>query len=226
MSSRRWSSAAMTASMNMRRTSWPSSMTRRSGIRPPGLTDFLQTMIGDTTTASGKGWFKTHPSAEQRLEKAKDRISALASAPRKAPVRTTEVRAEHRQDEIGRQPVDHAQRLGIAAAQKARPRLLGRTRRPGLRASASRPGHRPAAGVEILGREAPAPGQAVAGQPGHRHLPHRPVQPRLTTKNRGASLALAPADLFRRDRLSSDRRGQSRLFRPDLQRELPCRSRG
>ncbi len=58
------------------------------GYSPQGLTDFLQTMIGDSTTASGKGWFKTHPSAEDRMEKAKGRIAGLSSVPALAPVRT------------------------------------------------------------------------------------------------------------------------------------------
>ena len=58
------------------------------GYAPKGLTDFLQTMIGDSTAASGKGWFKTHPSAEQRLEKVKNRIAALSSVPSEASVRT------------------------------------------------------------------------------------------------------------------------------------------
>jgi len=58
------------------------------GYAPKGLTDFLQTMIGDSTTSSGKGWFKTHPSAEQRMDKAKSRIAALSSVPVEAQVRT------------------------------------------------------------------------------------------------------------------------------------------
>ena len=58
------------------------------GYAPKGLTDFLQTMIGDSTTASGKGWFKTHPSAEQRMEKVKSRIASLSSVPVEASVRT------------------------------------------------------------------------------------------------------------------------------------------
>ena len=58
------------------------------GYAPKGLTDFLQTMIGDSTTASGKGWFKTHPSAKQRMDKAKSRIAALSSVPAEAQVRT------------------------------------------------------------------------------------------------------------------------------------------
>lgn len=58
------------------------------GYAPKGLTDFLQTMIGDSSTASGKGWFKTHPSAEQRMEKVKSQIASLSSVPVEAPVRT------------------------------------------------------------------------------------------------------------------------------------------
>jgi predicted Zn-dependent protease len=58
------------------------------GYAPKGLTDFLQTMIGDSTTASGKGWFKTHPSAEQRMDKVKGRIAALSAVPAEASVRT------------------------------------------------------------------------------------------------------------------------------------------
>ena len=58
------------------------------GYSPKGLTDFLQTMVGDTSTASGKGWFKTHPSAEQRLEKVKNQIASLSKVPQEAQVRT------------------------------------------------------------------------------------------------------------------------------------------
>ena len=58
------------------------------GYAPKGLTDFLQTMIGDSTTASGKGWFKTHPSAEQRIEKVRGKIAALSFVPAEASVRT------------------------------------------------------------------------------------------------------------------------------------------
>jgi predicted Zn-dependent protease len=58
------------------------------GYAPKGLTDFLQTMIGDSTTASGKGWFKTHPSAEQRMDKVESQIASLSSVPVEASVRT------------------------------------------------------------------------------------------------------------------------------------------
>jgi predicted Zn-dependent protease len=58
------------------------------GYSPQGLTDFLQTMVGDSSTASGKGWFKTHPSSEQRLDRVKSRIAGLSSVPAEAPART------------------------------------------------------------------------------------------------------------------------------------------
>jgi predicted Zn-dependent protease len=60
-----------------------------AGYSPQGLTDFLQAMAGDTAEgASGKGWFKTHPSAEQRLERVKGRIAKLSPVPAEASVRT------------------------------------------------------------------------------------------------------------------------------------------
>lgn len=58
------------------------------GYSPKGLTDFLQTMVGDTSTASGKGWFKTHPSSQQRLDRVKSRIASLSSVPSEEQVRT------------------------------------------------------------------------------------------------------------------------------------------
>jgi beta-barrel assembly-enhancing protease len=42
-----------------------------------GLTRFLKTMVGDSTAASGKGWFKTHPSPEDRIKSADPAIVAL-----------------------------------------------------------------------------------------------------------------------------------------------------
>ncbi|MGB7296345.1 MAG: M48 family metalloprotease [Candidatus Aminicenantales bacterium] len=51
------------------------------GYSPAGLIDFLQTMVGDSSAAAGKGWFKTHPSAEQRMEKIKGRVSAVSTPP-------------------------------------------------------------------------------------------------------------------------------------------------
>jgi predicted Zn-dependent protease len=59
-----------------------------TGYSPVGLTEFLQTMVGDSSSAAGKGWFKTHPSAEQRIEKLKSRVNPQAALPEEAQIRT------------------------------------------------------------------------------------------------------------------------------------------
>ena len=45
-------------------------------------------MVGDKSTASGKGWFKTHPSPEDRITSATKAIAALSSAPKIEAART------------------------------------------------------------------------------------------------------------------------------------------
>lgn len=59
-----------------------------TGYNAAGLKDFLQTMVDDTSDASGKGWFKTHPSAKDRMGKVTEEISALKSAAPPESVRT------------------------------------------------------------------------------------------------------------------------------------------
>jgi predicted Zn-dependent protease len=59
-----------------------------TGYSPLGLVDFLRTMVGDSSAVSAKGWFKTHPSAEDRIEKAATQIAALKSPPQIEAVRT------------------------------------------------------------------------------------------------------------------------------------------
>ncbi len=59
-----------------------------TGYSPQGLVDFLRTMVGDSSAVSAKGWFKTHPSAEDRIEKATGLIAALKSPPQIEAVRT------------------------------------------------------------------------------------------------------------------------------------------
>jgi predicted Zn-dependent protease len=59
-----------------------------TGYSPQGLVDFLQTMVGDSSAVSAKGWFKTHPSAEDRIQKATAQIAALKSPPQIEAVRT------------------------------------------------------------------------------------------------------------------------------------------
>ncbi|MBM3293837.1 MAG: hypothetical protein FJY82_04845 [Candidatus Aminicenantes bacterium] len=58
------------------------------GYDPNGLLRFLRTMVGDASAVSGKGWFKTHPTPEQRLEKTKAEIGRLKTAPALEDVRT------------------------------------------------------------------------------------------------------------------------------------------
>ncbi len=50
-----------------------------TGYNADGLLEFLNTMVGDHSAESGLGWFKTHPSAEDRIERAKKEISSLES---------------------------------------------------------------------------------------------------------------------------------------------------
>ncbi len=52
-----------------------------TGYNASGLLDFLDTMVGDRSEESGLGWFKTHPSAEDRIERAKKEVSSLTSLP-------------------------------------------------------------------------------------------------------------------------------------------------
>ena len=59
-----------------------------TGYTPQGLVDFLQTMVGDSSTAAGKGWFKTHPTPEQRIEKVKTQAASIGAYLVEEPVRT------------------------------------------------------------------------------------------------------------------------------------------
>jgi predicted Zn-dependent protease len=54
--------------------------TAATGYTPQGLVDFLQTMVGDSSAVSGKGWFKTHPTAEQRIERVKTQVASLGGS--------------------------------------------------------------------------------------------------------------------------------------------------
>jgi predicted Zn-dependent protease len=60
----------------------------RTGYDVNGLLDFLNTMVDDTSAESGKGWFKTHPSAKDRIGRVEKEISSLASVPSKNTERT------------------------------------------------------------------------------------------------------------------------------------------
>lgn len=58
------------------------------GYAAQGLLDFLETMVGDSSSVSAKGWFKTHPSAEDRIERIKKKTASLTKPPVEEPART------------------------------------------------------------------------------------------------------------------------------------------
>jgi predicted Zn-dependent protease len=60
----------------------------KTGYNPEGIVDFLQTMVGDSSAVSGKGWFKTHPTPQDRIEKLKKELGASANLPLKEQART------------------------------------------------------------------------------------------------------------------------------------------
>jgi len=59
-----------------------------TGYNANGLLDFLGTMVDDASKESDKGWFKTHPSAKDRIGRVKKEISAIKSMPAKNNSRT------------------------------------------------------------------------------------------------------------------------------------------
>jgi predicted Zn-dependent protease len=60
----------------------------RTGYNANGLLDFLGTMVDDTSSESATGWFKTHPSAKDRIGRAQKEIAAAPTMPLKNEVRT------------------------------------------------------------------------------------------------------------------------------------------
>lgn len=64
----------------------------RTGYSPQGLVDFLQTMVDESSKPGLEGWFKTHPSAKDRIGKAKKEIGGLDRMPEKESVRTERFR--------------------------------------------------------------------------------------------------------------------------------------
>ena len=59
-----------------------------SGFAPRGLPDFLKTLVAAGTAEQGKGWFKTHPSAADRLERANSAVASAGSAAKILAART------------------------------------------------------------------------------------------------------------------------------------------
>jgi hypothetical protein len=51
--------------------------------------DFLQTMVDDASKPGLKGWFQTHPSPTDRMERVGKEIEGLGSVPQKEAARTT-----------------------------------------------------------------------------------------------------------------------------------------
>jgi len=61
----------------------------RTGYAPVGLADFLKILSEEATEGSGKGWYKTHPAPQDRLERVKKEMGKLDTAPDVQAARTT-----------------------------------------------------------------------------------------------------------------------------------------
>jgi len=59
-----------------------------TGYDPNGMAAFLQTMVDDSAGQADKGWFKTHPSAKDRLGKVTKQIKGIKPLPSEQKVRT------------------------------------------------------------------------------------------------------------------------------------------
>jgi predicted Zn-dependent protease len=64
-----------------------------AGFDPGGLSRFLQTMVGDKSGGSDKGWFKTHPTPEQRIDRAGKATAAMGALPAILEARTARFKA-------------------------------------------------------------------------------------------------------------------------------------
>lgn len=63
-----------------------------TGYAPQGLTSFLEILKADAAAASDKGWFKTHPTPQSRLDRVHQDIASLGKLPLEEPVRTKRFR--------------------------------------------------------------------------------------------------------------------------------------
>lgn len=61
----------------------------RTGYDPNGMGDFLQTMVDTPGGEGAVGWFKTHPSAADRLKRVNKQIGGISSTPAQQKVRTS-----------------------------------------------------------------------------------------------------------------------------------------
>lgn len=64
------------------------SFAARTGYAPGGLADFLTGMEEKRPAGAAAGWFKTHPSAADRLARVKAEIAALGAVPLRLEIRT------------------------------------------------------------------------------------------------------------------------------------------
>lgn len=60
----------------------------RTGYDANGLLDFLGTMVDDSSAESDRGWFKTHPSASDRIGRLQKQISTVQTMPSRNDART------------------------------------------------------------------------------------------------------------------------------------------
>lgn len=65
----------------------------RAGFDPNGLLRFLKTMAGGAAASSGLGWFKTHPTPEQRIGRSEKTTAGLGPLPILQAVRTARFKA-------------------------------------------------------------------------------------------------------------------------------------
>jgi len=59
-----------------------------TGYNPNGMVGFLGLMAADQGDESGKGWFKTHPSAQDRLKRVQKEVGKIKGAPNTQSVRS------------------------------------------------------------------------------------------------------------------------------------------
>ena len=189
-----------------------------TGYDPNGLARFLKTMTGGPAAGGAKGWFKTHPSAEDRLGKVNAQIKGMGAVPKTLDVRTARfLQAGERTETLtgpGRMSKKLVRGLAVGGAVFLVALLVHSL---GVFESAR---------VEILGPQAEAVRVAVPGGPGYRPHPHRPGEPRRLRESAEPSLALAAPDLRGPRGLPQGRRRESGLLRPHPERGLAIRGRG
>ncbi|MBN2244557.1 MAG: M48 family metalloprotease [Candidatus Aminicenantes bacterium] len=60
-----------------------------TGYNPYGLLDFLGTLTPDASSGAAKGWFKTHPSSQDRIERVQKELNSISQAASTESVRTS-----------------------------------------------------------------------------------------------------------------------------------------